>query len=150
MLGLIGVLFILTGCQQPTVCFKNPLFYEPMYGNRTYYDKVITPVGMVYFHDEEVKPAKCKVLKDIGYQITMECLEPAYRTTSERTYYYRFTNAGRRKFFRDSCAIREEIFYEDEADLNHPSIIRWNSIRIKPEDSCGQTALQHILDSDDI
>lgn len=148
--GFIVVILMIGGCQQPTVYFKNPIFYEPMYGNRTYYDKIIAPVSMVYFHDDEVLSAKCKVLSDIGYQIVMECLYQPYRTTPETIYYYRFTNAGKRESFRGACAIREEVFYEDESDLKEPSIIGWNTIRVKAEDSCGQTAPQYILDSYDI
>ncbi len=118
--------------------FKNPIFYEPMYGHRIYYDKVITPVGMVHFHDEEILPAKCEILSDIGYQIVMKCLEPAYRTTPEMTFYYRFANAGKREGFNGNCAIQEEIFYDK--DFQKLAMRSWFNIKIKKEESCGETA----------
>lgn len=147
ILGWMVGLFVLFGCQQPILYFKNPIFYEPMYGHRVYYDKVITPVAMVHFHDDEVLPAKCKVLSDIGYQIVMECRDPPYRTTPERTRYYRFTSTGKEKLSKDYCRIREEIFDEDEWKEGRPSIIFQSSIRVPEEESCGQIAPQHLLDS---
>lgn len=75
-------------------------------------------------------------LSDIGYQITMACKHPPYRTPLEETLYYRFTSMGKWKYSKN-CRIREEVFYSDDPDLKGPAMIFWSTIRDKEGKDCG-------------
>ena len=117
--------------------FVNPLFYKTLYASNILEYKKITPISVTYISDKgDSSTLSCELIKDVGYQITMKCLD--LFESQPHTSYYRFTNAGIGKYNKDACEIFTEIFTDPE--LTNLEMSLWHWTHLNKGSTCGLNA----------